>query len=84
MRSVRFNWGLLHQYDPNAIKVTIRGLTVGYLSRDNAKQLAGKKIDKTVPAVIDGGWFDPDCDDIEDREGFYGVKLGINSLNNLL
>lgn len=65
-------------YDKNAIKIEIRGLTVGYLSRDDAKLLAGKVINKTVPALINGGWLD------DDSEGSYGVKLGIESLNELL
>jgi len=65
-------------YDKNAIKIEISGLTVGYLSRDDAKLLAGKVINKTVPALINGGWLD------DDSEGSYGVKLGIESLNELL
>lgn len=64
-------------YDKNAVKIEINGLTVGYLSRDDAKLLAGKVINKTVPALINGGWLD-------DSEGSYGVKLGIESLNELL
>lgn len=65
-------------YDKNAIKIEISGLTVGYLSRDDAKLLAGKVINKTVPALINGGWLD------DESEGSYGVKLGIESLNELL
>lgn len=63
-------------YDNNAVK--IEGLTVGYLSRDDAKLLAGKVINKTVPALINGGWLD------DDSEGSYGVKLGIQNLNELI
>ncbi|WP_447502044.1 hypothetical protein [Acinetobacter pittii] len=65
-------------YDKNAVKIEINGLTVGYLSRDDAKLLAGKVINKTVPALINGGWLD------NDSEGSYGVKLGIQSLNELI
>ncbi|MHC3125496.1 hypothetical protein [Acinetobacter sp. GN11] len=65
-------------YDKNAVKIEINGLTVGYLSRDDAKLLAGKVINKTVPALINGGWLD------DDSEGSYGVKLSIESLNELL
>jgi len=65
-------------YDKNAVKIEISGLTVGYLCRDDAKLLAGKVINKTVPALINGGWLD------DDSEGSYGVKLGIQSLNELM
>jgi len=65
-------------YDKNAVKIEISGLTVGYLSRDDAKLLAGKVINKTVPALINGGWLD------DNSEGSYGVKLGIQSLNELM
>lgn len=67
-----------NQYDKNAVKVEINGLLVGYLSRSEAAKLAGKVINKTVPAVIDGGWFDADS------EGSYGVKLAINNINDLI
>ena len=67
-----------NQYDKNAVKVEINGLLVGYLSKGEAAKLAGKVINKTVPAVIDGGWFDADS------EGSYGVKLAINSINDLI
>jgi hypothetical protein len=65
-------------YDKNAVKIEINGLTVGYLSRDDAKLLAGKVINQTVPALINGGWLD------DNSEGSYGVKLGIQSLNELI
>jgi hypothetical protein len=65
-------------YDKNAVKIEINGLTVGYLSRNEAKLLAGKVINKTVPALINGGWLDADS------EGSYGIKLGIQSLNDLI
>lgn len=67
-----------NQYDKNAVKVEINGLLVGYLSRGEAAKLAGRVINKTVPAVIDGGWLD------DDGEGSYGVKLAITNTNNLL
>lgn len=67
-----------NQYDKNAIKVEINGLLVGYLSRGEAAKLAGKVVNKTVPAVIDGGWKD------EESTGSYGVKLAINNVNDLL
>lgn len=65
-------------YDKNAVKIEINGLTVGYLSRDDAKLLAGKVINQTVPALINGGWLD------DNSERSYGVKLGIQSLNELI
>ena len=68
----------LNQYDKNAVKVEINGLLVGYLSRSEAAKLAGKVVNKTVPAVIDGGWKD------EESTGSYGVKLAINNVNDLL
>lgn len=67
-----------NQYDRYAIKVEINDLKVGYLNKDDAKKLAGKNINKLVPAVIDGGWLN------EDSEGSYGVKLAINKLNDLI
>lgn len=66
-----------NQYDKNAVKVEINGLLVGYLSKGEAVKLAGKVINKTVPAVIDGGWKD------EEGTGSYGVKLAINSVSDL-
>ena len=68
----------LNQYDKNAVKVEINGLLVGYLSRSEAAKLAGKVVNKTVPAVIDGGWKD------EESTGSYGVKLAINNVNDLI
>ena len=67
-----------NQYDKNAVKVEINGLLVGYLSRSEAAKLAGKVVNKTVPAVIDGGWKD------EESTGSYGVKLAINNVNDLI
>ncbi len=70
--------GPFNQYDKNAVKVEINGLLVGYLSRSEAAKLAGKVVNKTVPAVIDGGWKD------EESTGSYGVKLAINNVNDLI
>ena len=67
-----------NKYDKDAVKVEINGLTVGYLSRAEAQRLAGKRINKTVPAVINGGWSDGDS------TGHYGVKLAINSVLDLV
>lgn len=67
-----------NQYDKNAVKVEINGLLVGYLSRGDAAKLAGKVINKIVPAVIDGGWKDADS------TGSYGVKLAINNVYDLV
>lgn len=67
-----------NKFDPNAIKVEINGYTVGYLPKDEARKLSGKKIKKVVPAVINGGWHD------EKSEGSYGVKLAISTVNDLL
>ena len=66
-----------NKFDKNAVKVEINGLLVGYLSRGDTQKLAGKRINRTVDAVIDGGW----DDDID--EGQYGVKLAIDSVNDL-
>lgn len=69
---------LFNQYDKNAVKVEINGLLVGYLSRSEAAKLAGKVVNKTVPAVIDGGWDDGSS------VGSYGVKLAISNASDLL
>ena len=67
-----------NQYDKNAVKVEINGLLVGYLSKSEAAKLSSKVVNKTVPAVIDGGWKD------EESTGSYGVKLAINNVNDLV
>lgn len=67
-----------NKYDKNAVKVEINGLTVGYLSRAEAQRLVGKRINITVPAVINGGWDDGDS------KGHYGVKLAINNVSDLV
>lgn len=67
-----------NKFDQNAVKVEIDGLLVGFLSKEHAKMLSGRVINKEVPAVIDGGWLD------DESEGSYGVKLGINNLNELV
>ncbi|WP_038344326.1 hypothetical protein [Acinetobacter sp. A47] len=66
-----------NSFDAHAIRVEIQGLTVGYLKRQDARQLSGHSIDKKVPAVINGGWLDAD------HEGSYGVKLAIRHLDDL-
>lgn len=65
-------------YDKNAIKVEINGLIVGYINKNEAKTISGRKINKAIPAVINGGWKD------DESEGSYGVKLAIRSINDLL
>ena len=67
-----------NQYDKNAVKVEINGLLVGYLSKSEAAKLSSKVVNKTVPAVIDGGWKD------EESTGSYGVKLAINNIYDLV
>ncbi|MDV8155194.1 hypothetical protein [Acinetobacter bereziniae] len=67
-----------NKFDKNAVKVEINGLLVGYLSRGDAQKLAGKRINRTVDAVIDGGWYD----DID--EGQYGVKLAVKNVSDLI
>lgn len=67
-----------NKFDKNAVKVEINGLLVGYLSRGDAQKLAGKRINRNVDAVIDGGW----DDDID--EGQYGVKLAIKNVSDLI
>lgn len=67
-----------NRFDKNAVKVEINGLLVGYLPKGDAQSLAGKNINKSIPAVIDGGWDDGDS------EGQYGVKLAINSVRELI
>lgn len=65
-------------YDKNAIKVEINGLIVGYISKNEAQAMSGRKINKAIPAVINGGWKD------DKSEGSYGVKLAIRSISDLL
>lgn len=67
-----------NKFDKNAIKVEINGMLVGYLSREDAQKLAGKRVSRVVSAIIDGGWDD------SDSEGSYGVKLGINNVSDLI
>ena len=65
--------------DKNAVRVDIKGETVGYLDRENAKKYR-KRLAKagqsgtttTCQAMIVGGW-----DDGNGRTGFFGVKLDI-------
>lgn len=67
-----------NKYDKNAVKVEINGLLVGYLNKNEASKLSGTVVNKTVPAVVNGGWLD------DDSEGSYGVKLAINNIHDLV
>ena len=60
-------------HDDHAVKVMIRGLHVGYLSRVAARRYR-KLTDAPaeVPALIVGGWYRGE----EDR-GYYGVRLAL-------
>jgi hypothetical protein len=69
-------------YDRHAVRVEIRGLLVGYLSRDDAKafrkllKLAGvPDVCIACPALIRGGWDRGGRD-----KGHYGVKLDLPPL----
>lgn len=66
-----------NKYDKNAVKVEINGLLVGYLPKGEALKLKGVRVNKTVPALINGGWRN------DDSEGSYGVKLAINTITDL-
>jgi len=66
-------------YDDKAIRIDIMGRTVGYLSRENARQYrkrleeAGYKgINATCSAMIVGGWDQGNGD-----RGHFGVKLDL-------
>jgi hypothetical protein len=68
-----------NSHDGQAVRVDIRGMTVGYLSRKNARQYrlrlkeAGHPgITATCSAVIVGGW-----DRGPDDQGYYGVRLDL-------
>ena len=68
-----------NRHDPNAIKVSINGQHVGYLSREDAvlmgrdwSRIARHAATLRCRAKIVGGW-----DDGEDDEGDYGVLLDI-------
>lgn len=68
-----------NKYDKNAVFVSINGLKVGYLSRENAseyrKSLASLNQSNSnvgCKAKITGGW-----DDGKGDEGFFGVKLDL-------
>lgn len=67
-----------NKYDKNAVRVDIDGLTVGYLSRDDAidyrkKIAAAGAADKTLAckAMIVGGW------NRGKDKGHFGVKLDL-------
>ncbi len=66
-------------YDSEAVRVDIRGRTVGYLSRAGARhyrkalaKLGVRPVTAYCQARIRGGW-----DRGEDDQGFYGVYLDI-------
>ncbi|GAA5629868.1 hypothetical protein Acal02_00465 [Acinetobacter calcoaceticus] len=61
----------------HTIRVEIQGLTVGYLKKQDAKQLAGHNIDKKVSAVISYGRLSGQ------NEESYGVKLAVKRLDDL-
>lgn len=66
-------------HDSNAIRVDIQGMTVGYLSREHAKQFRRQwkqeglpEVPATCRAIIKGGWYRGPQD-----EGHFGVCLDI-------
>lgn len=61
-------------YDPNAVRVEIKGLQVGHLAREAAVAYRQLGLDgkRSYPALITGGWDRGDGD-----EGGYGVKLDL-------
>lgn len=64
-------------FDDHAVKVVIDGRTVGYLSREDARELRArlkqiKGFALEVPGMIVGGW-----DYGDGRTGHYGVKLDL-------
>lgn len=65
-------------FDKNAVKIEINGLLVGYINKNDAMLVSGKRIKKIIPAVVVGGWLDGNS------EGSYGVKLAISSIKELL
>lgn len=69
-----------NQYDSNAVKVSIDGLTVGYFSRKGAvsfrsrlKGMGVRSKEVACPAIIVGGWDRGDGD-----IGSFGVKLDLS------
>ncbi len=67
-----------NRHDPNAMRVDIEGMTVGYLSRRDAKTLRALLREQSVDgpistgAIIVGGW-DRGGDDV----GSFGVRLDV-------
>jgi len=68
-----------NRYDAKAVRVDIAGLTVGYLSKDDARahrrrlKKAGRPgEDLTCRALIVGGWYRSKSD-----QGHFGVRLDI-------
>jgi hypothetical protein len=73
-----------NQFDPHAVKVTIRGKTVGYLPRSTARTWRKSQSESYIPegcvkvmALICGGWDRGDGD-----EGHFGVKLDFSLIRN--
>ena len=62
-----------NQFDPNAVAVTVNGLTVGYLARSDASmyvQMFGKKRLPCTGMIV-GGW------ENDKSKGHYGIRLDI-------
>ena len=66
-----------NQYDKNAVRVDIKGMTVGYIARHEAPEIQREllRISRSgkarCEAVVVGGWID------DNSEGHYGVKLDL-------
>jgi len=66
-----------NHYDSKAVRVDINGMTVGYLSRENARQYRQRLkrgITATCSARIVGGW-----DRGGGNKGYFGVKLDLST-----
>ncbi|WP_211248645.1 hypothetical protein, partial [Paenirhodobacter enshiensis] len=69
-----------------AIAVQVHGMTVGYLSREDARTYRASLREAglgqapcAVNAVIRGGWIRPELDeDDEDANGMYGISLDMD------
>jgi hypothetical protein len=66
-------------HDPDAVRVDIKGETVGYLSRENARQYRNRLIEEGYPHVvakcmanIRGGW-----DRGHGDKGYFGIWLDV-------
>jgi hypothetical protein len=64
-----------NRHDSMAVRVDISGMTVGYLSREDARLYRSERPSRTasVPAIITGGW-----DRGSRGSGSYGVKLSLD------